>query len=429
MKKSSAWKMVCIVFVFCAALAIFLTQTAQAQTLTTLYAFSISSDGAYPYAGLVQGTDGNFYGTTSAGGAYYLCNQSPYICGMVFKITPAGTLTNLYDFCFWGACGDGATPFAGLVQATDGNFYGTTEQGGSGCYPWGCGTVFKITPAGTLTTLHRFDVTDGAFPYAGLVQATDGNFYGTTFQGGGASGNCGDFGCGTVFKITAGGTLTTLHSFCTQTNCPDGAEPYAGLVQATEGNFYGTTQYGGTSGNCGGYNCGTVFKITAGGTLTTLHSFEGTDGAVPLATLVQATDGNFYGTTLYGGTSGNCGADRCGTIFKITPAGTLTMLHSFDDTDGSAPYGALIQATDGNFYGTTEGGNSGGHYDVFGTVFSLTGPGPQLIPTTTVLMTAPNPSNLGQAVTMTATVTAQDGSIPTGTVVFESNGARSGRPR
>ena len=105
------------------------------------------------------------------------------------------------------------------------------------------------------------------------------------------------------------------------------------------------------------------------------------------------------------------------------------MLHSFDDTDGSAPYGALIQATDGNFYGTTEGGNSGGHYDVFGTVFSLTGPGPQLIPTTTVLMTAPNPSNLGQAVTMTATVTAQDGSIPTGTVVFESNGARSGRPR
>jgi uncharacterized repeat protein (TIGR03803 family) len=427
MKKSSAWKMVCIVFVFCAALAIFLTQTAQAQTLTTLYAFSISSDGAYPYAGLVQATDGNFYGTTEQGGS----GCYPWGCGTVFKITPAGTLTTLHRFDVT----DGAFPYAGLVQATDGNFYGTTFQGGGAsgnCGDFGCGTVFKITAGGTLTTLHSFctqtNCPDGAKPHAGLVQATDGNFYGTT-SGGGASGNCGDYGCGTVFKITAGGTLTTLHSFCTQTNCPDGAEPYAGLVQATEGNFYGTTQYGGTSGNCGGYNCGTVFKITAGGTLTTLHSFEGTDGAVPLATLVQATDGNFYGTTLYGGTSGNCGADRCGTIFKITPAGTLTMLHSFDDTDGSAPYGALIQATDGNFYGTTEGGNSGGHYDVFGTVFSLTGPGPQLIPTTTVLMTAPNPSNLGQAVTMTATVTAQDGSIPTGTVVFESNGARSGRPR
>jgi uncharacterized repeat protein (TIGR03803 family) len=466
------------------ALAIFLTQTAQAQTLTTLYAFSFgpNESGAYPYAGLVQGTDGNFYGTTSWGGDYYYCQQSTYaICGMVFKITPAGTLTNLYDFCYWwSGCGDGAAPRAGLVQGTDGNFYGTTRQGGYlGCYtgcgtvfqitpsgtlttlhtfdgtdgsdpyaglvqgtdgnfygttsqggggpcnPYGCGTVFQITPAGTLTTLHSFAGSDGAFPHAGLVQATDGNFYGTT-SGGGASGNCGDYGCGTVFKITAGGTLTTLYSFCSQSNCPDGNSPYAGLVQATDENFYGTTQYGGTSGNCGGYNCGTVFKITAGGTLTTLYSFEGTDGAVPLATLVQATDGNFYGTTLYGGTSGNCGARRCGTIFKITPAGTLTMLHSFDDTDGSAPYGALIQATDGNFYGTTEGGDSGGHYDVYGTVFSLTGPGPQLIPTTTVLMTAPNPSNLGQPVTMTATVTAQNGSIPTGTVVFESNGAQVG---
>ncbi|MFI5117104.1 MAG: choice-of-anchor tandem repeat GloVer-containing protein, partial [Terriglobales bacterium] len=230
------------------------------------------------------------------------------------------------------------------------------------------------------------------------------------------------YGCGTVFKITAGGTLTTLYRF----KITDGNFPYAGLVQATDGNFYGTTQFGGDLTCNAPYGCGTVFKITAGGTLTTLYSFEGTDGAVPLATLVQATDGNFYGTTEYGGTSGNCGADRCGTIFKITPAGTLTMLHSFDDTDGSAPYGALIQATDGNFYGTTEGGNSGGHYDVYGTVFSLTGPGPQLIPTTTVLMTAPNPSNLGQPVTMTATVTAQDGSLPTGTVVFESNGVQIG---
>ncbi|MFI5117103.1 MAG: choice-of-anchor tandem repeat GloVer-containing protein [Terriglobales bacterium] len=221
------------------ALAIFLTQTAQAQTLTTLYAFSLTSDGAYPYAGLVQGTDGNFYGTTSDGGDYYRCNQPPYICGMVFKITPAGTLTILADFT------NGATPRAGLVQGTDGNFYGTTSQGGSDiCNPQGCGTVFKITPAGELTTLYDFSITDGAHPYAGLVQGTDGNFYGTTVNGT-TSDNCPPYGCGTVFKITPSGTLTTLYSFCPQDGCPDGYNPLGGLVQATDGNFYGTTDDGG----------------------------------------------------------------------------------------------------------------------------------------------------------------------------------------
>jgi uncharacterized repeat protein (TIGR03803 family) len=184
------------------------------------------------------------------------------------------------------------------VQATDGNFYGTTYYGGAGgnC-DGGCGTVFKITAGGMLTTLHRFDDTDGGYPSAALVQATDGNFYGTTNTGGAIVGG----GAGTVFKITAGGTLTSLHSF----DVSDGYWPIAGLVQATDGNFYGTTYYGGAGLNCNA-DCGTVFKITAGGTLTTLHSFHSSDGSHPTAALVQATNGNLYGTT-YGGWANNNG--------------------------------------------------------------------------------------------------------------------------
>src|SRR5208337_4428285 len=179
-------------------------------TLTTLYSFCSQSgctDGANPYAALVQGTDGNFYGTTLGGAAN----------GTVFKMTPGGTLTTLYTFCY--GC-TGVSPYAALVQGSDGNFYGTTSFGGAN----GDGTVFRITPSGTLTTLHSFDGTDGAAVYAGLVQGTDGNFYGTTAQGGGS-------GVGTVFTITPGGTLTTLYSFCSQSGCTDGANPYAALVQ------------------------------------------------------------------------------------------------------------------------------------------------------------------------------------------------------
>jgi uncharacterized repeat protein (TIGR03803 family) len=257
--------------------------------------------------------------------------------GTVFKITTSGTLTTLHSFD--GT--DGAWPYAGLVQATNGNLYGTALAGGAHGY----GTVFKITTSGTLTTLHSFDRTDGANPEAGLVQATDGNLYGTAVAGG-ANGD------GTVFKITTSGTLTTLHSF----DVTDGAVPYAGLIQATDGNLYGTTYAGGANN---GY--GTVFKITTSGTLTTLHSFDATDGAGPYAGLVQATNGDLYGTTEYGGSNGGFG-----TVFKITPSGTLTTLHSFDATDGAGPYAGLVQATNGDFYGTTfEGGSD------FGTVFSL----------------------------------------------------------
>jgi len=234
-----------------------------------------------------------------------------------------------------------------LIQATNGSFYGTTSSGGVVG-----GTVFKITSRGTFTLLHSFEGTDGSEPVGGLIQATDGNLYGTTFRGGAN-------GVGTVFKVTLAGTLTTLYSFCTQSGCTDGENPLGGLVQASNGIFYGTTYDGGAN------NGGTVFKITSGGTLTTLYNFGSLDGFYPEAALIQATDGNFYGTTYLGG------AGDEGTVFKITTAGTLTTLHSFCSesgcADGETPAGALVQATNGTFYGTTPGGGTKGD----GTVFSL----------------------------------------------------------
>jgi uncharacterized repeat protein (TIGR03803 family) len=328
-----------------------------AQTFTTLFSFD-GTDGQWVYAGLVQGTDGNLYGTTSYGGAYSSCDEGTG-CGTVFKIAPGDALTTLYSFDLT----DGAFPGAGLVQGTDGSFYGTTENGGARLYEcgsiFGCGTVFKITPSGTLTTLYEFHGTDGEFPDAGLVRGTDGNIYGTTSRGGSSSGSyCGTSGCGTVFKITPGGKLSTLYNFCSQNGCTDGFIPN-GLVQGTDGDFYGTTVNGGAN------TFGTVFKITSSGTLTTLNSFDEMDGSSPQSGLVQGTDGNFYGTTSEGGANG-----RYGTVYTITPSGTLTTLHSFDDSDGSSPNAALVQGTDGNFYGTTYEGENGFYPD--GTIFKIT---------------------------------------------------------
>jgi uncharacterized repeat protein (TIGR03803 family) len=385
-RKFSVSKMVCVVFAFCAAMAI----PSHAQIFTSLYSFCSQSDcadGRSPQASLVQATDGNFYGTTEYGGAYG--------SGTVFKITTSGALTTLHSFDGF----DGSSPVAGLIQATDGNLYGTTVVGGGGACGWG--TVFKLTPSGTLTTLHVFCNDGGAYPRAGLVQGTDGNFYGDAPYN----------ACGTVFKITPGGTLTTLHSF----GGSDGTNPYAGLVQATDGNFYGTTQNGGTDGD------GTVFKITPSGTLTTLHSFGGSDGANPYGGLVQGTDGNFYGTTFNGGNLSCEAPYGCGTVFRITPSGTLTTLYSFG-TNSNSPAAGLIQAADGSFYGTTFlGGNLSCNAPYgCGTVFSLTGP--QLTPTTTVLRSAPNPSTFGEPVTITATVSPSGPPAPTGTVNFTANG-------
>jgi uncharacterized repeat protein (TIGR03803 family) len=270
----------------------------------------------------------------------------------------------LYSFCSVvsdaGICLDGASPEAPLIQASDGNFYGTTLAGGSGGTPpsqtAGGGTVFKFTPGGPPTPLYSFcskiDCTDGANPEAGLIQASDGNFYGTTDIGG-------PNGSGTIFKLTPTGAETVFYPFCSQKAgaCLDGENPEAGLIQDRDGNFYGTTVGGGP------VNEGTAFKVTPAGVITTYPFCAGTqlsgcgDGGNPRAGLFQASDGNFYGTTYVGGDNP---LKSDGTVFKLTPAGALTTLYSFCSqpgcADGENPQGGLIQDNDGNLYGTTSGG-------------------------------------------------------------------------
>ncbi|HEY6292565.1 MAG TPA: choice-of-anchor tandem repeat GloVer-containing protein [Terriglobia bacterium] len=295
-------------------------------------------------AALVLGTDGNFYGTAFLGGANNC--SSGLGCGTIFKITPAGVLTTLHLFCTQAGCADGDGP-GGLVQGRDGNFYGITARGGSNTCPNTCGTVFKITPAGMFTTLYKFSPADGydASPLAGLVQASDGNFYGTTQEGGPGAG-CGS-GCGTVFRITPRGVLTTLHSFTGIGE--EGRGPDPTLIQAADGNLYGTTGGGGNGQGCFHGGCGTVFKITLQGAFTTLADLSITDGSGPFG-LIQGTDGNFYGAAVDGG-SGEC---NCGSVFEVTPGGVLTPLHSFNISSGGyLPFSSPIQATNGTFYGTT----------------------------------------------------------------------------
>jgi len=239
-------------------LVVAMAATSPAQTFKTLYNFCSKAnctDGSDPfYTPLVQGANGDLYGTTYSGGT----NGA----GTVFKVTPAGKLTTLYNFCSQPSCTDGYYPLGGLLLATDGNFYGVTPLGGAyGDY----GTVFRITPAGKLTTLHSFDGTDGEVPKTGLIQATNGNFYGTT-QGTAAV-------YATLFEMTANGTLTTLYSFCVGGPCPTGADPQ-GLIQGTDGNFYGTTYDGGSNSGCSGYVAvGTFFQLTPSGALNVLADF------------------------------------------------------------------------------------------------------------------------------------------------------------
>ncbi len=393
MGKSGGWKRAYCVFLLCAATRI----ASPAQTFTTLASFD-GNNGGQPVSSVVQGTNGSFYGTTASGGTYgegtvfkvtsagtltalySFCAQTNCADGRqpdtapiqatdgnfygattfggidgndgtIFKITPQGTLTTLYEFCSQSKCADGTSPYAGLIQAADGNLYGTTNEGGDlNCFsPYGCGTVFKISLRGKLTTLHQFHSTEGNLPFAGVVQARDGSFYGTTAYGGANN-------YGTVFRITSEGKLTTVYSFCAQAACAGGYWPYGTLTQVDDGNFYGTTEGGGASGGFG-----TVFTVTPAGALTTLHSFDVSDGSDPNDGLVQAADGNFYGTTEAGG------GTNLGTAFKITPDGTLTTLVSFGTHTQSAYPSVLFQATNGNFYGTTQTG--GANND--GTVFSL----------------------------------------------------------
>jgi uncharacterized repeat protein (TIGR03803 family) len=339
---------ICFVFFFCLATVL----ASPAQTFKSLVTFD-GTNGIQPgYGSLVQDTAGGFYGTTLSGGdnTDYCSDGEGYGCGTIFKVTPAGEFTALYNFCSQTNCTDGNSPFGGLVRGANGNFYGTTSGGGFG------GTVFEITPQGALTTLYSFcsqaNCADGEEPLAGLVLARNGSFYGTTSYGGANN-------AGTIFEITPAGKLSTLHNFCSQANCTDGNTVFSPLVQGKNGKLYGTTTSGGAQG------AGTVFQITLAGKFTTLHNFGFEDGAYPYGALLETSAGSFVGTTLSGGTRND------GAIFQITSAGKFTTLYDFCVTtycrDGANPTAGLIRGANGDFYGTT---NSGGT-NYRGTVFKF----------------------------------------------------------
>jgi uncharacterized repeat protein (TIGR03803 family) len=274
---------------------------------TVLYSFKGGSDGDVPVARLIMDAAGNLYGTTQNGG---LGNGCSFGCGTVFKLDPSGNKTVLHAFT--GSPGDGGRPVAGLIMDTAGNLYGTTAEGGSGTCTSingipvsGCGTVFKLDPAGNEIVLHSFTGgSDGIQALATLIMDQAGNLYGTTELGG-------SFSFGIVFKLDPSGNETVLHTF---TGGNDGAAPFfAGLIMDQAGNLYGTTQNGGGSSNCS-VGCGTVFKLDSSGNETVLHSFTGSpgDGARPAAALIIDKAGNLYSTTTGGGASG------FGTVFKLT---------------------------------------------------------------------------------------------------------------
>jgi uncharacterized repeat protein (TIGR03803 family) len=318
-----------------------------AQTFVTLFTFD-GTDGSLPVGILTQGIDGNFYGVTEDGG-------TGLGEGTAFKVTPTGGFTTLYDFCGKAMCVDGNEPSWGVVLGTDGNFHGTTGYGGPN---QGEGTVYTLTSGGKQTVISSFNGTDGSQP-EGVIEGIDGNYYGTTIGGGNAV-FCSTGSCGVVFKITPSGTTTTIYNFCSQPNCTDGMPPTTPLVQGTDGNFYGTTA---------GFDTifPTIFKLTPSGKLTTLYTFTAEDNGV--SGLILATDGNFYGTTHAGGANG------LGAVFEITPKGQFSVLHSFcanfGCTDGADPLGGVVQGSDGNFYGTTsEGGQNGGD-NQGGVIFRL----------------------------------------------------------
>lgn len=289
---------------------------------TLIYNF-LPTDGNDCYPGLTLGSDGNFYGVCYTGGA----NNS----GAVYKTTPSGTFTLLHSFT--GTGGEGAQPDAPPVQGKDGNYYGTTQVGGGS----GFGTIYKVTPSGTFTTIHSFSGPDGQQPIPGLVLGNSGSLYGAAIAGG-------SIGCGTIFQVNSAGTLTVLHNF----TCTDGAFPLGVLIQGKDGNFYGTTEEGGTNG------IGVVYKMTPSGSLTVLHNFvQTTDGELPQVGLVQGTDGNLYGVSF------GAGPNNLGTIFKVTTKGVFSVVYSFDGSVAENPASALLQHTNGLLYGdTTNGGTS-----------------------------------------------------------------------
>jgi uncharacterized repeat protein (TIGR03803 family) len=326
-----------------------------------LVAFNVT-DGIDAVAPVTLATDGNYYGTTAFGGSAGL--------GVLFKVTTAGSLTVLHSFA-GGA--DGSFPDAAPIEASDGNLYGTTHGDPA--------TIYKYTRSGVFSTIYQADDAHGQPIVAPLLQAADGNFYGVGQAGGTNK-------CGTIFKITREGHVLQTYSF---TCGKGGSSPSASLIQASDGNFYGTTASGGTAA------LGTVFKMNQSGAVSILYSFQGTpDGDIPAAPLVEGTDGNLYGTSELGGTN------NIGTLFQISPGGAYKQLYSFQSGTGQFPAATLLQHTSGAFYGTAVQGGANN----FGAVFKLDmGLGPFVAfvrPTGKVGQTA---QILGQGLTGSTSVT------------------------
>jgi uncharacterized repeat protein (TIGR03803 family) len=316
-----------------ALLALGLAVCAQAQTLNYLAAFD-GVNGSQPST-VIQATDGNFYAATAghAAGVEY---------GNVVKITPAGEISTLYNFCSKAHCSDGAWANTPPILGSDGNLYGVTSGGGSYLgNGGGWGIVYKLTLDGKLATLHTFCTVspclDGEAP-GGIMQAADGNLYGTTYA-------AGQFNAGTLFKITPAGVFTVVHAFCSSANCADGQWPEFPPVQGSDGNIYGTTSYGGTA------DSGVLYDLTPAGRFNVVHTFLCyhticNRGGDPIG-VVQDPEGNLFGVTEFGGIYGD------GTLFEITSTHAFINLYSFNSGE-SDPRAGLIPANDGNFYGTTQ---------------------------------------------------------------------------
>jgi uncharacterized repeat protein (TIGR03803 family) len=344
---------------------------AHAKGFAVLYRFCSQqncTDGLWPYAGVIADEAGNLYGTTGAGG---LNGCRLYGCGTVFKLAPDGTETVLHAF---SASNDGSGPYGGLIADASGNLYGTTATGGSsGCggIQYGCGAVFAVAPNGKEKILYAFGGNnDGAYPLAGLVADKKGNFYGTTSDGGGGTQCIVQFGgCGTVFRITPTNKEKVLYAF---SGGSDGANPQASLVVDRKGDLFGTAAYGGNTSACNQGNspgCGTVFEVASDGTEKTLYAFGGgNDGWAPVGSLIEDRSGNLYGTTQAGGSTSACNGVGCGIVFRIAPDGAETILYDFTGgDDGAHPSAGLLRDTKGNLYGTTQSGGASGE----GTVFEL----------------------------------------------------------
>jgi uncharacterized repeat protein (TIGR03803 family) len=322
---------------------------AQAQTLNYFADFN-GGNGWEPYASVVQGTDGNFYGAGTNG----IYGGG----GNMFRMTPSGKITSIYKFCSLPGCADGAQEQSAPVVGSDGNLYGVTTAGGRPSGGSG-GTVFHLTLDGQYTVVYSFcswsNCADGATPN-GIILGSDGNFYGTTVYGG-----VNNDGPGVIFRLTPAGAYTRLYAFCSEANCGDGEKPFFPPVQGNDGNFYGVATSGGTLGG------GVIYKLTSSGTYSVLYNFptSSPDGAYPWA-IAKDADGNFVGTA-GGGTSGY------GVVFKITPSGHYTVLHNFAPNENLGPPATpLTLGSDGNFYGTFVGGGSGSWFFAWGGIYEIT---------------------------------------------------------